>query len=307
VLIAPAVASGQSVDQCVPIAYGDLISDKIGVLGELDLYCLEGNAGEIIIIQMISTTNIFLGCFLELYDPAGALIKTAAGARIDITLPMTGTYTIIARDNGNDDTGGYNLALEQIYPNPSCIATIDFGDLISEIINPLGELDLYCFGGNAGDIIVIQMISTTNIFLGCFLELYDPTGILIKTASGARIDITLPITGIYLVVARDNGNDDTGGYNLTLERVFTPFAEICGVVTDAEGNPLSGVQVMATNIDTQEKTRVKTDGNGFYVISDLDPGKYRLLCIKQGYKLAVKKVEAPPNEKTTVDFVLQLK
>ena len=95
--------------------------------------------------------------------------------------------------------------------------------------------------------------------------------------------------------------------NVTVE-VVEASAEINGHVTDPEGNPLSGAWVIATNIDTQEKTRVRTDGDGFFVIPDLDPGTYRLVCIKRGYTLGIqRKVEAPPNEKTTVDFVLEPK
>jgi hypothetical protein len=109
-------------------------------------------------------------------------------------------------------------------------------------------------------------------------------------------------------------NSDGPGYgeswgldNVTVQ-VVEASAEINGHVTDPAGNPLSEAWVIATNIDTQEKRRVKTDGDGFYVISDLDPGTYRLVCIKRGYKLAPpEKVEALPNEKTTVDFVLELK
>lgn len=76
----------------------------------------------------------------------------------------------------------------------------------------------------------------------------------------------------------------------------------CDLYTEGE---LNEPWVTATNIDTQEKVRVKADVAGYYRFSDLASGTYRLVCIKQGYKLAVRKVEAPPNETTFVDFVLE--
>ncbi len=192
-----------------------------------------------------------------------------------------------------------------------CVS-INFGDLLEGEISQIGELDLFCFEANTGDVVVIVM-SKIDGTLDPFLELYDPDGNLVDSDNdsgvfpNARIDAPLPLTGTYTIIARDLRNNATGGYHLNLDRVSTTLAEICGVVTDPEGNPLNGVSVIATNIGTQEKTRVKTADDGSYAIFNLDPGTYRLLCIKQGYKLAVKKVEAPPNEKTIIDFVLELK
>ena len=192
-----------------------------------------------------------------------------------------------------------------------CVS-INFGDLLEGEISQTGELDLFCFEANAEDVIVIVMSRTGGSF-DPVLELYDPDGNLIGADNdsggypNARIDISLPSTGTYTIIARDLGNGAIGNYNLTLERVSTTLAEICGHVTDNSGNPLNGAWVIATNIDTQEKTRVKTDDGGLYVIPDLDPGTYRLVCIKQGYKPKIsRRFELQPNEKMTVDWVLEL-
>ena len=80
---------------------------------------------------------------------------------------------------------------------------------------------------------------------------------------------------------------------------------INGHVTDAEnGNPIKWALLIAINAETKEKTGTVTDGDGYYEMLDLEPGIYWVLCIKRGYKLAIRKAEVKASEPTTVDFPL---
>jgi len=78
---------------------------------------------------------------------------------------------------------------------------------------------------------------------------------------------------------------------------------INGHVTDATtGNPIANALIIA--IQKPAKVQTKTDGNGYYEIKDLQPGKWAVLCLKKGYKLSINRADVKPGETTTIDFRL---
>jgi len=64
----------------------------------------------------------------------------------------------------------------------------------------------------------------------------------------------------------------------------TTSATVNGRITDPQGNSVPAVEVRAVNIDTNVDFIAKTNDAGIYVISDLPPGRYRLLVRKEGFK-----------------------
>ena len=83
------------------------------------------------------------------------------------------------------------------------------------------------------------------------------------------------------------------------------IGSINGTVTDMAGNPIKRALVIAVLGETKEKAF--TDSEGYYEISDLEPGTYWVLCIKKGYKPGIKKAEVVVGEETTVNFKLRKK
>lgn len=78
---------------------------------------------------------------------------------------------------------------------------------------------------------------------------------------------------------------------------------INGTVTDCQtGEPIQRALVIALQ-KPDTKVRVFTKRDGYYEISDLEPGECWLICIKRGYKLHIAKVEVP----TTHDFCMESK
>src|SRR5215813_7648798 len=59
---------------------------------------------------------------------------------------------------------------------------------------------------------------------------------------------------------------------------------ISGVVTDAQGGLVAGVQVTVTDQNTGVKTKVKTNDSGFYHIPNLPVGTYSLEAEIQGFR-----------------------
>ena len=64
-------------------------------------------------------------------------------------------------------------------------------------------------------------------------------------------------------------------------------AEISGVVKDTTGAVVPGVTVTATNMATQQPSVVVTDGSGFFVLPNLQPGRYEVSAELEGFKKAV--------------------
>lgn len=61
-------------------------------------------------------------------------------------------------------------------------------------------------------------------------------------------------------------------------------ASISGVVTDPSGAVVPGAQVTAIQVSTGIHTTAPTNGNGFYVVPNLQPGTYQLQVEKAGFQ-----------------------
>ena len=78
------------------------------------------------------------------------------------------------------------------------------------------------------------------------------------------------------------------------------------VIEFLTGEPLRAL-VIAINDETGEKTRAVSDVEGYYEVLDLEPGAYRVLCYKKGYRLGIRKAEVIAGEAVTVNFKLRSK
>src|SRR5262245_61456525 len=64
----------------------------------------------------------------------------------------------------------------------------------------------------------------------------------------------------------------------------SPQATISGIVTDATGAVVPGVQVTALNPATAQRTTAVTNAQGFYVLTQLPIGDYTVEAEKTGFK-----------------------
>jgi len=87
-------------------------------------------------------------------------------------------------------------------------------------------------------------------------------------------------------------------------------AKVCpttlkGQVTDRAGDPIEQASITAALDETEKRTL--TDSEGQYEILGLEPGTYRVVCIKKGYRLGIRKVGVNTCEETTVNFRMRPK
>ena len=180
---------------------------------------------------------------LELYDSTGTRIACAytySGnyVTIDATLTAGGPCIIVVSDYGNDATGNYNLTWQRLN-NPCNATSITCGQTISGSLSAAGEQYFYTFTATSGDKVTIRLIKTSGSMTP-YLELYDSTGARVAYAydsSGnyAKIDATLSAGGPCTLVVYDYGNDATGNYNLTWQRLNNP----CNAIPITCGQALS--------------------------------------------------------------------
>src|SRR2546427_9423930 len=67
------------------------------------------------------------------------------------------------------------------------------------------------------------------------------------------------------------------------------YGMLRGTVTDQQGATIPGVTVTLTNTESGEVRAFVTDGNGVYMASDLNPGRYTVTFELSGFA----KVERP--------------
>jgi len=190
--------------------------------GTNDTWTFEGVAGEYVIITLLSEE---FDCYLELRDPSGHNIAAdddSAGnqdSRITITLSATGTYQVIARGYSSDQGGSYTLNLEVIEPVDPSEQTLQLNSTVSSVLHN-NRADTWYFEAQRGQNITVELHSED---FDCYLELYDSSGQRIATDDDgagnldSRIQISLPSTGQYRIVARSYNSSDGGTYDLVVQ------------------------------------------------------------------------------------------
>ena len=83
-------------------------------------------------------------------------------------------------------------------------------------------------------------------------------------------------------------------------------ASVSGRVTDQNNAALPNAQVQIRNTETKIVTSVRTNGEGIYVISSLNPGNYIMNVNKQGFRpVSVTGVTLNVQQKLSRNFVLR--
>jgi hypothetical protein len=195
----------------------------------VDGYTFYASAGDVVLVRM-SLASGDLWPEVRLYAPGGSKIcedDEPTTAEIGgCALPSDGTYTILADDGFNGTfTGDYMLFLQRLNNAGSC-TPIDFGDTLPGTIHTPAEMDSYCFGAAADDVVLVRMslasgdlwpevrLYTPHASKLC--EDYDPTTAEIGACA-------LPSDGTYLILAGDGFNGTfTGDYTVILQCLTPP-------------------------------------------------------------------------------------
>ncbi len=204
-------------DEGGPMTNGGNYAGTI-TLGDLDLWSFTANAGDNIVLRL---GTVGFDGDLNLYGPNGVLLKTAASgvdAELDFTATNSGTFTALVRSYASGTTGTYGLHLAQ-FPGAFVVPAGDQGGPMTNGATYVGTInladeDLWAFTACTGDSINLRL-NPTN-FTGN-LNLYGPTGALLKTAASATlaaITYTATNCGTFTVLVTSYASGGTGTYGL---------------------------------------------------------------------------------------------
>lgn len=85
------------------------------------------------------------------------------------------------------------------------------------------------------------------------------------------------------------------------------FGTILGTVRDPSGSPVAGVEVVATDVGTNQPARMTTNNAGYYEFPYLKPAAYTVRVSCPGFKTAERAgVELRVEDRTRLDFSLEL-
>ena len=222
----------------VSIEYGE--TGIIGLIqGESRIieYVFEGQAGDEINIQMISTTGT-LDTYLYLFDPNNVLLvendDDLEGDGTDsfihnFILPATGTYTILATrfDRGDESsTGAFELIL-------TSVTALDGGELVFDVTEDGTIADsayevAYTFDALDDDVVNIRVVTTSGD-LDPLVRLLDVDGNqLIQnddesgSSTNSLIDgFVIPSTGVYTIIVTRLGGSigaTSGNYEILVSK-----------------------------------------------------------------------------------------
>ena len=218
-----------------PVVNGKL-NEKSSVLpvdnSFFDLYSFEGKAGQEVTIDMRSRD---IDPYLILLGPAQReLAQDDDGggdkdARIVMTLPADGTYTILANSYEARQSGSYTLELKASaasqVPPPESRSIILREDGVLAQGAPVLESDgslyrEYSFDGRAGQSVTITLESSD---FDPYLALFAPNNRLVaenddvtEGSKNAAITATLPVAGRYRVIVNAYDSTGRGRYSLTI-------------------------------------------------------------------------------------------
>lgn len=139
---------------------------------------------------------------------------------------------------------------------------------------------------------------------------YEPFGYYSAvTDENGNFDLGEIPSGTYSIFAQAWGylsywaeeqiTEDIPDYTISLEEV--PVGEIEGFVTDEEGNPVDDVLIDATQPNVDPFTF--TDESGYYLLTNVPAGFWRVGAYKEGYQAAVvENVEVIADQRITVNL-----
>ncbi|WP_434688158.1 trypsin-like peptidase domain-containing protein [Pseudanabaena minima] len=200
-------------------------------------YQFQGQAGQSVVIEMRANG---IDPYLVLFDAAGRKVAEdddgggGKNARIAITLPTTGKYTLYANSYEVGQTGSFTIAgrLSNNFTSQSSIDPSDRRIILqkngvlgtqSRVFARDGSLfDTFSFNGQAGQVVQIELVSSD---FHPYLVLFAPDSRVLQENNGlpsrknASMTLELPLTGTYRTIVNAFDRTGKGAYKLIVKRL----------------------------------------------------------------------------------------
>ncbi|MBZ5509240.1 MAG: IPT/TIG domain-containing protein [Acidobacteriia bacterium] len=223
------------------ITAGTALTATTTTAGQNALYAFSGTTGQQISINLSGST--YVGCnavVVSVLKPDGSTLgsvgicNNSTGFLDSLTLPTTGTYTVLVNPQGTT-TGSITLLLNTF---ADVTGTITAGTSLTTTTTTAGQNALYTFSGTTGQQVSINLSSST--YVGCnavVVSVLKPDGSTLgsvgicNNSTGFLDSLTLPTTGTYTVLVNPQGTT-TGSITLLLNT----FADVTGTISS--GTPV---------------------------------------------------------------------
>ena len=273
------------------IDFGDIIDCGVNISDTRNFDFYSSN-GDKVRLTMKDMTFGNPRPYLYLYDPNGRRIgyfsPQDTGSFQDYNLNLTGKYTIVVFEYGNDEKVDFRIALQGIIPSPPGARILNLDSLLDGNIDPVTDSDVFIFDGTAGDKVRLTMNDMTSGNPRPYLYLYDPNGTRIGYFSpqdtGSFQDYNLNLTGEYVVVVFEYGNDEKVDFRIALQGIIpSPLgARILNLDSLLDGNidPVTDSDVFIFDGTAGDKVRLTmndmTSGNPRPYLYLYDPNGRRI-------------------------------
>ncbi len=281
---APVTASAPVNSSTASIALGGSLTGRLqtgdGQLrsGEfIDSYTFNGRRGQTVDVRLTSTD---FDPYVMIAGPDNFseendddVEEGAKNARLIVTLPADGAYTIRATSFQSGETGAYRLAVAQAATvNATTAAPIALGQTVNGVLasgdQTVGSgafVDRYRFRGAPGQRIAIDMRSSA---LDSFLTLVSPSGSreqnddAVQGSNDSRLETELAEAGDYIVVASSYGSGGTGAYQVSLATAGGSGARSTAVTTAGASSPVGTALSPGASISGRLQTGDDALGSG---------------------------------------------
>lgn len=185
----------------VPIETGSWVEGSTDYAGGTILYQFQGRAGQEIAGQWQSSTgNSWLILGPSLQDSNGSSwINGGVGENFTATLPVTGTYWIMARGEGANIPYSFRIVEPQVMQVP-----LTFGADYNPTLSRFGDRYEYTFQGSIGQVV---QLNEFRPFLNVKNELISPSGQRMNLSAIGSLQRLLE-TGLYRYLVTSNAENE---------------------------------------------------------------------------------------------------
>jgi Ca2+-binding RTX toxin-like protein len=181
----------------------------ISPVRDADNFAFAGQAGDVVMVTMKS--GVINPCG-QIVDPDGVTIDEFCSSsnvgQIRVPLNQTGQYIIRVRDTGDNATGRYGLAFDRVSPPFSSEPPLTYDLPQSNMIDGVGDVDLYSFQGTVGDTVRFRVTDDSgNPDAVPCVTVFSPAGQSVRNLCNdiAAGSIVLDQTGTWSLRVEEEG------------------------------------------------------------------------------------------------------
>lgn len=202
-------------------------------IGDIDTFTINADAGDDLLLTIAETAGSDLYLRVALHGPNGQLLdvnyvtSSTPGFRLDFDdVPASGTYTYVVRDHYGYYTGNYSMTVVVADENIDADNTALANGQSENGMLERGDIDTYTITASAGQDLLMSIAETAGSNAYLRVALHGPNGQHLATeyvtSSTPSFDLdysSVPQSGTYTYIVRDQYGHYTGGYEITASKV----------------------------------------------------------------------------------------